>query len=331
MKPAALAALAIALLVAPTVASEVLPLQWASLPPLPIVRTDIGAATLQGRIYVVGGNAPGPDDLGTRVDMFRTNIRFWDTAPPLPRSVHNPVVLAVGYDILVLGGNVRLPAGNVAPTAETWLLDTTLPPSLQVWVPWVPLPLPMNRAAGATDGFTAIWLFGGDSVPEGGATARAWTMPVSEGTPTGVWLPLPDMPEARTRAAAAQFGNEEVWVVGGEDGNLNAKASVDILDLPTQIWRQGPPLSEAREELGLARGIGGLYAIGGRSPTFPMASVELFDRDSASWVQMPPMDEGAWGPAVSGWLEDLYVIGGRDGVGHPTSRALQMHVVTNLP
>src|SRR5215468_1728839 len=93
---------------------------WASIPPMPTARQEVGVAAVEGRVYVVGGFDASGAGRNT-LEIFDTRTGLWETGPSLPVSVHHPNVAAVGTKIYVAGGYVG-PVG--LPAATTFELDT---------------------------------------------------------------------------------------------------------------------------------------------------------------------------------------------------------------
>jgi hypothetical protein len=342
MRPRALAApalLGLLLLVPPSLSgpgsADVFPMAWnvpVPPPPLPVVRTDIAAARMDHFIVIAGGNAPDDGDLGTRVDLFDAfaNAYIHGILPPLPVAVHNPAVVAVGSQVLVLGGKLLAPQGVEVASPLTWVLDTRIPIGLRQWLPGPPLPEGVSSPMAVTDGFQHLWLFGGFE-QSGQASGKAWTMPVLAGNPAGLWLPLADMPVPRARGGAVQFDNQRIVLVGGESAPLAPTSEVDVYDVAANAWSQAAPLPTPREDLSVVRGADGIYAMGGRTPALPSAAVEFYDQDVQQWVALSPMPQAQWGAAAVGFLDDMYLFGGHDAQGDPTRLAQRAHVIEDLP
>jgi hypothetical protein len=323
------------LLLAAPAAAEVFPVAWGlQVQPLPVPRTDLGAANMGEFFVFIGGDAPSEDGYGTRVDVYDAFAQSWvqeHVLPPLPVALHDAAVVAMGPDLLVIGGALHGAQGSQIVSPATWILDTRLPIALRAWVPFTPLPFPVQHAMVATDTFTHLWVFGGAG-QDGLPTAHAWQMgSLGDGTPDGVWLPLADMPTPRAWGGAVQFSNQEVFLVGGESGVLTPTDAVDVLDVATGAWSQAAPLPLPREDLAVFRSGGGIYAVGGRTPTFASATVQFFDQETRAWVQLPDMPHEQWGMASVGFLDDMYLFGGHDAVGDPTRMAQRAHVDEGLP
>lgn len=103
--------------------------QWEELPPMPTARHGCAAATVEGKIYVVGGEG----DKGTldTVEMFNPVLGTWRSLPPMlnPRSAC-AAVAAFGK-LYVFGGKGRKELLNTAevfnPATGTWAALAQMP------------------------------------------------------------------------------------------------------------------------------------------------------------------------------------------------------------
>ncbi|WP_277816353.1 Kelch repeat-containing protein, partial [Mycolicibacterium phlei] len=78
---------------------------WDRLPALPTPRGSYGAAYLDGRIVVVGGEEP--TRVLPTVEMYDIASGKWRTVAPLNTPVHGQVVAAVGQTVYCIGGADR--------------------------------------------------------------------------------------------------------------------------------------------------------------------------------------------------------------------------------
>ncbi|ORB28010.1 serine/threonine-protein kinase [Mycolicibacterium parafortuitum] len=94
---------------------------WEKLPDMPTPRGSYGAAYLDGRIVVVGGEEP--TRVLPTVEMYDVGIRKWSTQAPLNTPVHGQAVAAVGSTVYVIGGADR--PTHEGPVATVEALDFT--------------------------------------------------------------------------------------------------------------------------------------------------------------------------------------------------------------
>ena len=89
---------------------------WVHLVDMPTPRGSYGAAYLDGRIVVVGGEEP-TQVLGT-VEMYDTADGKWSTVKPMPTPRHAQAVVAVGETVYCIGGANRPAHEGAVATIE---------------------------------------------------------------------------------------------------------------------------------------------------------------------------------------------------------------------
>ena len=76
---------------------------WLTASPLPVPRTEVAAAPLQGRIVVVGGFLANGGN-SRRVDAYDPRSDSWSRLPDLPRSVDHAAAASWRGRVVVVGG-----------------------------------------------------------------------------------------------------------------------------------------------------------------------------------------------------------------------------------
>ncbi|WP_460359329.1 DUF1668 domain-containing protein [Mycobacterium sp. ZZG] len=94
---------------------------WEKLPDMPTPRGSYGAAYLDGRIVVVGGEEP--TRVLPTVEMYDIANRRWSTQAPVNTPVHGQAVAAVGSTVYCIGGADR--PTHEGPVATVEALDFT--------------------------------------------------------------------------------------------------------------------------------------------------------------------------------------------------------------
>lgn len=80
-----------------------------------------------------------------------------------------------------------------------------------------------------------------------------------------------------------------LYVVGGSDG-AHSLRTVEILDPSARSWTQGPGLSIARANCGVARYRERLFAVGGFNGRKFLDSMEYLDLELNEWCSYAPSD-----------------------------------------
>jgi N-acetylneuraminic acid mutarotase len=91
---------------------------WQTRAPMPTARSGIAAAVLEGKIFVVGGEAPS----GTfnQVEAYDPKANSWSTFAPLPTPRHGLGAVAVGGRLYVIAGGPT-PGGSASAANEIFV------------------------------------------------------------------------------------------------------------------------------------------------------------------------------------------------------------------
>jgi hypothetical protein len=181
---------------------------------LPIPRSDLGAATVGGRTFLVGGY----DGSTVRASVIATTDgATFSVLGDLPVPVRYPAVAAVGTNVYVIGGS-----NGGGGTRAVQVLDTRTGAVRTIGE----LPQTLSDAVAATvDG--RVYVFGGKW--GGRASAQVWRLDVGTAAAPGVALtPVAMLPTAVTDAAVAVVGHR-AYLVGGESpAMLNAVSILEV-------------------------------------------------------------------------------------------------------
>ncbi|HEV3465504.1 MAG TPA: kelch repeat-containing protein [Actinomycetota bacterium] len=275
---------------------------WRTLAPAPSERTEVAAAAVGQRIWVLGGYAPDGATLAT-VEVYDTTTDTWARGPDLPVAVNHAMAATLDGVLHVAGGN-----DGDGPSTQVARLEGD---------GWRRLaPLPQGRSAGglvALDG--RLYLVGG--VVDGGLAADTQVYDPAADR----WSPAPGLPTPREHLGAAATGGK-VYVVGGRVGGIGRNlGAAEAFDPATGRWAALAELPTPRGGLAATATAGGeVVAVGGEAAaTFPEA--EALDTASGRWRSLPPLPTPRHGLGVVAVGDTVYVLAGGPRPGLHTSAA----------
>jgi hypothetical protein len=256
--------------------------RWTSLPPSPLVRTEVGAARVGRSIYVVGGFVQ-PNLLTTdQVTRYDISTGTWSSVAPLPIGVNHPAVAAgagrCAGQVYVYGGYT----GNGTLSAE---VDTLQRFDARTGS-WAVLP-----GSGVARGAATLAPVGCSLYAIGGAGGGAPQRLVQiYDIRRRAWRTGPSMRLAREHLASVTVG-KHILVLGGRAGGANLDV-VEDLDTRTRKWRRRPPIPTARSGFGAAVIGGWPVAVGGEELTpggETIRPVQAFNPRLRRWYKLPGM------------------------------------------
>jgi len=268
---------------------------WQQRAAMPTARTEVGVATLNDKIYVVGGLDGVSRTLAT-VEAYNPSTNTWETLPDLPAGRHHTATVAYEGKLYVIGGHEGI---SFTPKAEVYIFDLIS----QTWSAGVALP-EGRGAHGATVTGNSIYVVGG--VTEAGVSAGLLRFNLI----TQQWKNLPPMPTAREHVAVSAVGNQ-LLVAGGRQGSPSTNmATLEIFDVATEQWSVGPAMPTARGGITGAATENLFFVSGGESTTRTFAQVEAYTPSQQRWVSLPSLPSSRHGLGSAVLNNTLYVIGG---------------------
>ena len=101
---------------------------------MPTARTEVAAAALDGKIYVIGGYQKGAG----LVEEYDPEKNSWRRRAALPKALHHVGAAAVNGRIYVIGGFIS----GVGPVDTVYEYD----PGADRWKSKAPMPTPRGRS-----------------------------------------------------------------------------------------------------------------------------------------------------------------------------------------
>jgi N-acetylneuraminic acid mutarotase len=194
---------------------------WKALAPMPTKRGSPVAATVGGKIYVIGGASTHPGSTEPAVHPARPHrsvasveeydpaTNTWRARSPMPTARNHAAIGVVGGKIYVIGG--RLGAAFVGISSPTDLVEEYDPAADQWGTVKARMPTPRSAVAWGVHG-GRIYVAGGEV--QGPAFMAAFRALEAYEPATNRWITLPSMPIPRHGLAGAVVGNRLHLVSG---------------------------------------------------------------------------------------------------------------------
>ncbi|HEV2348981.1 MAG TPA: kelch repeat-containing protein [Terriglobia bacterium] len=274
---------------------------WATKTPMPTARFGVGAASVNGVLYAIGGwvSYYGCGATGAN-EAYNPATNMWTTLAPMPTPRLATTTVVVNGIIYVVGGN----EGCYAPSTVVEAYD----PSTNLWTEKAPFPASPN-GAGVTE--ASIGVINGILYVAGGTDTigPAFSTLYAYDPAANTWSSKSPMPEARTAAAAAVV-NGSMYVVGGNGPNGLATATF-VYDPTSNVWSTKVPMSDPRVTLSAVTVNNDIYAMGGSDASSQfLSTMEAYDSANNMWTIQPSMPTPRQWVAAGQVNGTIYVLGG---------------------
>jgi len=245
------------------------------------IPTGVGRAAIasvDGKIYVVGGYTQGGWVEAGIVQIYHPDLNYWTSGSPKPTPAANA-------DAAVIDGLIYV-AGGYQSSTDT-ILDTLeiYDPANDTWTTGTPLPVALSGpSTAALDG--KLYVMGGHNF-------SGYFSDLYEYEPSsGIWIQLASMNSPRGYFATGIIDGK-IYAFGGHDGS-DFLSSTEVYDLETYIWTTLASMEVPRYDLAGAALAGRLYAFGGNSQSF--------------WDPPYVQDIEAYYPATNTWEMDSHLL-----------------------
>ena len=263
---------------------------WETRAPFPLEATEVAAAAVGDKVYVVGGLTPAGSS--NRLFIYDAFTDTWrEGAPlPLPGGVDHANLAAVNGKVYFVGG-IRI--GSDFVTGRTFEYD----PAANTWTERASMPTPRGASGvAALDGRIYV---------AGGLTASASVNNFEAFDPAAnSWVVLPSMPTARDHLTAQAVGGKFYAIAGRRNDNFRANEEYDPA---TNRWTVRAPIPTARGGLGSGTIGGRIQVFGGEGPSGTPEGTfrqnEEYDPVTNAWRSLAPMPtprHGLYGATVEG-------------------------------
>ena len=280
---------------------------WSVAAPLPQGRSEVQAATVNGKVYLFGGGWDEMKD-GKAVENYTTGFtsEYDPQTNQWHERAHGPEGLT-HQGIAVLNGKIYLAGGfagghHTISSMGVYSYD----PTTDKWQTLAPLSGLRGAVALASVG-GMIHAIGGRVMGEDS------TIAVHEvyNPATNIWRPAAPQPTSRDHVGIFVVDGK-IHVIGGRTGEATTNVGLhEIYDPATDKWTSAAPMPTPRSSVAFAEYRGMLFLAGGEcqmGKTYDQ--VEAYDIKGNRWLTFPalPGPRHAFAAAVAG--DKLYFFGG---------------------
>lgn len=280
--------------------------QWTTGTPAPTKRTEAAVATVNGKIYVVGGfSEPTHGNMLTfatskTVEEYDPATDHWTTKAPLPIELHHAGAVAYNDQLYVIGGFTKSFLSVWHPIPNVHRYD----PKTDEWTELAPMPTARGALAVAeVEG--KLYAIGGYNGTENPDPVEVYSLN------TDSWSSVTPLPTLRDHLTAVSIGRR-IYAIGGRVGlNYHQNlGTVEVYDSNTNEWRTGATMPTPRS--GITAGVidGQIYVLGGESGEGAVEANERYFPHADRWHKMAPLPTARHGLGSAVVQGRLYVISG---------------------
>ena len=289
---------------------------WTVKAPALTKRTEVAAAALRGKIYVVGGFQQGFSFITPAVEEYSPATDTWRERAPLPSGLHHAGIGVANDRLYVIGGFEHSLLSIWSPVTSVYEYD----PGADRWTARKPMPTPRGALAIAVL-YGKLHAVGGYN-RDGNTSAHEVYDPM-----TDTWSARAPMPTARDHHAAAALGGR-LYAIGGR---LNRQYSQNLAvteeyDPATDRWMRKADLPTARSGITAAVVGDRIYVFGGEAPAGTFRENEAYHPASNVWETQAPMPTARHGLGSAVIDGHIYVLSGGPTPGGSFSNANEMFI-----
>ncbi len=260
---------------------------WTTGKPMPMARTEVAVAALDGKLYVIGGSTADVDAL-TSVEEYDPKANEWRERAPLPEGLNHMAATVLDGKIYAVGGFTgRAPGDTHSRLHQGASTDAfEYDPAADKWRQLPPMKGPR--------GSVGVVSLDGKIHAIGGIDLQVKTVATHEiyDPATNTWSEAAPLPTVRSHLAIAAVGGL-IHVIGGRyDSRDENSNNHDIYDPKTNAWSAGPPLPTARSGVAYALYDDEILVIGGETSKYANTENEAYDVKSGTWSTLTPVPLG---------------------------------------
>jgi N-acetylneuraminic acid mutarotase len=283
---------------------------WTTLAPMPTARQQLGVATVDGKIFAIGGRNDWINRYLDINEMYDPATNTWVQKAPMPTPRIDFAIAVYENKIYVIGGEINLPRGN--GESEICSTNQAYDPATDTWETKASIPTPRSAlAASVVDG--KIYLMGGyqftRSYPGYNTTMNEVYDPE-----TDTWTAKPSLPKGVTRPVSTTIGSK-IYLMGGATFGSDWSDFNQVYDTEKETWTSAKPVAT-----GIDGAAGALlssidpkiYVIGGFTDQYrnPCNLTQIYDPQSDVWTYGSQMLTPHASLGVVAIGNELYSIGG---------------------
>jgi N-acetylneuraminic acid mutarotase len=268
--------------------------KWSEDAPSPVAANSSVAASVNGIVYVAGGNNGNPL---SGFYAYNPSSNTWSTLAALPGPRYQMSGFGViSNKIYAVGGWTYSPP---LPNNNLWVYD----PVLNAW-DTSKAGLPRLSGDGAF-GVISNKLY--VTTPDDGYNGNYNFLDVYD--PAGNnWTTLASSPIPHVAPGFGVIGNK-LYVAGGNNGSV-VSGQLDVYDPVANSWTTKSPMPMPAENTASAVLNGKLYVIGGYDGTNALNFTQVYDPTSDTWSKEAPMITARYGVCAATVNDAIYAVGG---------------------
>jgi N-acetylneuraminic acid mutarotase len=279
---------------------------WQTAAPAPTKRTEVAAAMLGNRIYVVGGfEKPSLNNvinlsITPSLEEYDPSTDQWTSKTPMPVGLHHVGIGVVGGRMYVVGGYKQSGLSVWGPVATVYAYD----PGTDSWSERAPMPT-ARGALSVTVHDEKLYAIGGYEGKANSGAVESYD-PVSN-----VWSSRAPLPTPRDHLATATASGK-LYAIGGRlKGDYHRNLSVtEVYDPGSDRWSRAADLPTARSGMTAAQVGGRIYVFGGEGADGTYHDNDAYDPAREMWQAMAPMPTARHGLGSAVMDGHIHVISG---------------------
>lgn len=279
---------------------------WRTAAPAPTKRTEVAAATVNDKIYVVGGfEKPGFGNflnlgITPALEEYDPATDRWTSRAPMPVGLHHVGIGVAGGKLYVIGGYTQSGFSVWQPVATVYAYD----PATNAWSERAPMPTPRG-ALSVTEHNGKLYAIGGYDRTANNAAVEVYD------PERNTWAERAPLPTPRDHLAAATVSGK-VYAIGGRlNGDYRQNLSItEVYDPITNRWSRAADLPTARSGITASVVDDQIYVFGGEEGEGTFRENEAYDPAHDAWQTMAPMPTGRHGLGSAVVHGRIYVISG---------------------